>query len=144
MKRASGEGTLNSNGYVVLGYGGRKTYEHIRIAEQALGKPLPDGAEVHHIDGDGFNNAYSNLVVCPDHAYHVLLHKRARALDACGNPNFSRCWICGIWSAPEYLRFKLNRPEAYHAACWAAYQVTLRARRKSPEWKAEKRVQQCA
>jgi hypothetical protein len=27
-------------------------YEHIVLAERALGKPLPAGAEVHHVNGD--------------------------------------------------------------------------------------------
>jgi hypothetical protein len=130
VRKDAGEGTVNSNGYVVFGFGGLKTYEHIRIAEAALGKRLPPCAEVHHVDGDGSNNAPTNLVICPDHAYHLLLHKRQRALDACGDANFSRCWLCGTWSAPEALTFKKDRAEAFHATCWAAYQVVLRAKRK--------------
>src|SRR6185369_5011811 len=55
---------------------------HQAIVEKVLGRSLPFGVEIHHVDGDGHNNANSNLVVCPDHAYHALLHLRTRALEA--------------------------------------------------------------
>lgn len=70
-------------------------YEHILIAERALGSLLPDGAEVHHVDENGRNNAPSNLVICQDKAYHKLLHYRARVVRAGANPNTHRlCSLC--------------------------------------------------
>lgn len=68
--------------------------EHILIAEKALGKYLPNGAEVHHIDENKLNNRNNNLVICQDRAYHMLLHQRMRALKACGNPNWRHCRRC--------------------------------------------------
>ena len=69
--------------------------EHVAVAERALGKPLPRGAEVHHVDGDKRNNACRNLVICQDHAYHCLLEIRARVLVAGGDPNRERlCADC--------------------------------------------------
>jgi hypothetical protein len=68
-------------------------YEHVAIAVRALGKPLPKHAEVHHVDGNGKNNANSNLVICESRAYHRLLHVRARVVAAGGNPNTER--VCG-------------------------------------------------
>ena len=69
--------------------------EHIVIAEKALGKYLPAGAEVHHVDSVRDNNANTNLVICQDSKYHRLLHTRKRVYEAGGNPNTdlwcSRC-----------------------------------------------------
>lgn len=79
------------------GYRKRQTprgviWEHIVVAETVLGKRLPLGAEVHHVDGTRRNNAPANLVICQSHAYHGLLHVRARVVRAGGNPNTDR--IC--------------------------------------------------
>lgn len=74
---------------------GTKKRVHVAVAERALGKPLPVGAEVHHVDGDKWNNANENLVICQDHAYHALLHVRARVVRLGGNPNTQRtCADC--------------------------------------------------
>lgn len=60
-----------------------------------MGKMLPRGAIVHHFNEDPSDNRNGNLVVCPDDAYHFLLHARARVLRAGGEPNrekfCSRC-----------------------------------------------------
>lgn len=60
-------------------------YKHIFIAEAAIGKHLPDGAEVHHVNELRYDNRNTNLVICQDIGYHKLLHRRTAALDACGN-----------------------------------------------------------
>jgi DNA-binding MarR family transcriptional regulator len=79
--------------YVAVHRNGRSDWQHREIAEKALGKPLPEGAEVHHIDGTKRNNANRNLVICQDRAYHALLHVRARVVRAGGDPNTQR--LCG-------------------------------------------------
>jgi len=66
---------------------------HVRIAETALGKPLPLGAQVHHLNEDGTDNRNNNLVICEDLAYHRLLHVRTRIVRAGGDPDKER--ICG-------------------------------------------------
>lgn len=53
-------------------------YEHILLAEKALGKQLPEKAEVHHLNGNKGDNSPGNIVICEDRAYHMLLHKRMR------------------------------------------------------------------
>ena len=73
---------------------GRTTLVHRQLAEQAFGKPLPPQAEVHHVDGD-IGSLRPRLVICPDRAYHMLLHVRERILRAGGNPNTDRiCYVC--------------------------------------------------
>ena len=80
-------------------------YEHVLVVVRArCGKPLPPKAIVHHVNGDGRDNRASNLVVCNDHAYHMLLHRRIAARAACGNPHWERCRICGIHSEPSTMR----------------------------------------
>ena len=66
---------------------------HRMRAEQALGKPLPVGAIVHHADGSRADNA--PLVICQDAAYHKLLHMRMRIKAAGGDPNTDKiCSAC--------------------------------------------------
>lgn len=80
--------------------------EHILIAEQALGKFLPVGAVVHHVDENTSHNTNDNLVICPGQGYHSLLHQRLRALRACGNPNWRKCQICKQYDNPRNLSIR--------------------------------------
>lgn len=72
----------HEQGYVRVHVGGNKyKMEHVLKAEKALGKELPKEAVVHHMNGDpADNDSPWNLVVCPDQAYHLLLHRRAQSL----------------------------------------------------------------
>jgi hypothetical protein len=81
-RRKAGEGEITTRGHVMLSIRGTRIYEHIFKAERALGKPLPKGVLVHHLDGDGTNNDNTNLVICQNKAYHRLLHMRMWALHA--------------------------------------------------------------
>src|SRR6188768_2979322 len=115
-----------SDGYCYRVFAGRMKYEHVRIAECAIGGPLPQGAEVHHWDENPANNSPSNLVVCPDREYHKLIHRRMRAMDACGNPNWRCCGHCKQWDDPanlveQKLAKKDKTGRTFHAACRAAY-----------------------
>lgn len=68
---------------------------HVLVAEKALGRHLPEGVEVHHVDENKQNNANANLVICQDRHYHALLHRRARVVRAGGDPNRQRfCRLC--------------------------------------------------
>ena len=101
----------NSRGYVL---------EHILIAEEVLGKPLPEGAIVHHINENRSGNRKENLVICENENYHKLLHVRLRALKACGNPNWKKCKHCKEYDDPENLCINgLETP--YHKKCKREY-----------------------
>ena len=65
-----------TTGYVMIKVDGKLTYEHRHLAEKALGRPLPKGAVVHHVDAPDDNHGFCKLVVCPSQEYHALLHTR--------------------------------------------------------------------
>jgi hypothetical protein len=96
----------NGSGYVP---------EHVLIAEKALGHSLPPNAIVHHYP----KNPSNQLVICPDMAYHMLLHVRQRAFNACGHANWRKCKICKQYDEPSNL---FIRPYAvYHRTCINEY-----------------------
>jgi hypothetical protein len=111
---------------VVGGVGGRGLGVHCLVAERALGKRLPKGAIVHHVDHDRSNNKPTNLVICPNQAYHLLLHQRERALMACGNPDWRHCGLCKQYDAPENMQ-RTSQNAYRHARCYNAYMRKWRA-----------------
>jgi hypothetical protein len=97
----------NHYGYVLLtdpmhpnADGDGRVFEHIAIVARALGRAVPRGAIVHHVDGVKTNNVSSNLVLCENRAYHNLIHRRERALLACGDPNATLCRRCHCYHLP--------------------------------------------
>ena len=105
----------NNSRAMIHGY----VYEHILVAEKVLGKPFPVGAVVHHIDGNASNNEHSNLVICENNAYHLILHRKKRSLEASGHANWRKCWICKQYDAPDKLYIKARA--CYHRTCQTAY-----------------------
>ena len=90
--------------------------EHVLIAEQILGKQLPLGIEVHHVNGDLNNNHRTNLVVCENHAFHMLLHSRRNRMnryisetDRYDWQDKRLCSICGEWKQEQYFYGKESR-----------------------------------
>lgn len=80
-KKDQGSGVIVNNGYIMIRCLDKVyRYQHILVAERILGKPLPHGAIIHHVDGCKYNNEPSNLVICPDKSYHNLIHKRMKEL----------------------------------------------------------------
>jgi hypothetical protein len=105
---------------------GRYVFEHILVAERVLGKVLPIGTVVHHIDGNGLNNANNNLVICQDEVYHKLLHKRDAAYKASGHPDWPKCQFCKRHDHPDNLRF--YGTNICHQQCNKEYQRKRRER----------------
>ena len=56
-------------------------YEHRFIVEKSLKRPLKSTEIIHHLDYNKRNNIPTNLVVCPNDAYHFLLHARTNCLN---------------------------------------------------------------
>lgn len=92
-----------SGGYIGVSIGRKIRHEHDLIAEKVLGRPLPEGAVVHHVNENRSDNRNENLVICPSRAYHALLHLRMRALAESGNANYRQCVYCHQWDDPQKM-----------------------------------------
>jgi hypothetical protein len=117
-KKNTGRVTVGEDGYLHLRRDGVTKAVHIRVAEKALGKALPAGTVVHHVDEDRANNDPTNLVIC-NRAYHNLIHKRMRAHAATGHYDWLKCCRCKTYDAPENVSTSKGR--AYHPACNRAH-----------------------
>lgn len=112
---------VTSKGYVAIyakdhpransGY----VFEHILIAEAALGRYLPVGVVVHHTDEMRGKINPKGLVICQDDEYHKLLHLRSRALAACGRAGWRKCGFCDVYDAPENMT--KHRRVFFHDGC---------------------------
>jgi len=91
---------------------------HRLLAEKALGKMLPEKVQIHHYDK-------IQIVICQDDAYHKLLHRRTRALRACGHADWRKCWVCQQYSPPGEMIIK-EKKAAYHRICKNKYQEDKR------------------
>ena len=118
-----GSGWKSNHGYRLIS----DKLEHVLIAERAIGKQLPKGAVVHHVDKNPVNNEPTNLVVCPSQAYHLLIHQRQAAYDACGNASYRKCVYCGEYSDPAGMKVhqKKSTTTTYrHSTCRGARRGT--------------------
>ena len=106
--------------YDVRWDGKKYYYEHRRVAESAMRRPLKRGEEVHHVSGGRKDNRNCNLVVC-SRAYHLLLERRTSALRTSGHVDWRWCRFCKQWDSPSSLYLHPSGREAFHRSCAARY-----------------------
>ena len=133
-----GGSRLRENGYRFLHRRGHpladaKGYvrEHRLVAQEALGRPLPPKAVLHHVNGVRDDNRGANLVLCENAGYHQLLHKRTRALSESGHVDWVQCRHCRKWATPTVMYVHPRGLYSYHNACFNEYQKAGYARRKT-------------
>lgn len=93
--------------------------EHTVVVSRALGKAVPAGAHVHHVNEDRADNRPANLVLC-DPAFHRLLHQRTDALNACGNADWRKCTYCKAYDDPAQMKEEAAGGVFYHQRCKSA------------------------
>ncbi len=111
-----------TNGYVYIyapkhprAVSGNEVREHIIIAENVLGRLLPETAEIHHVNERRDDNRTCNLVICESHLYHMLLHQRLRAYKSCGHAAWRKCRFCGVYDEPVNLY--IRQRDVWHRSC---------------------------
>lgn len=120
LEKSPGHPRADRQGYVL---------EHIIMAEAVLGRYLPIGAEVHHVNSVRNDNRNSNLVICESKSYHRLLHTRAAGYLAIGDPHARKCSLCHCFDSKSNLVKGANRA-SYHRACAATYARGFRRKRR--------------
>jgi hypothetical protein len=139
--RWRGGRVINVHGYALLYVDepDRKyRYEHEIVGERALGRALPAGACIHHVNEQRADNRGANLVICQDQQYHNELHRKLAVLRAGGNPWAHRlCFRCHLPKNDceffsDRTRVSPYNPDGRRAecsACAAAWKRKLRAQR---------------
>lgn len=90
-----------SDGYVLLRAGTvDQKPEHVAVVERAIGRLLPAGAVVHHVNRIRSDNRDSNLVALQNTAEHNELHRKMRVVAAGGNPWTD--FLCSRCAQPKH------------------------------------------
>jgi len=83
---------------------GEEVYVHRRVMEKKLGRPIPYGYVVHHINERKYDNRPKNLVAVT-RGVHGRLHGRSSdACFRCGHPSH---WVRDCYAKKNYAGRRL-------------------------------------
>jgi hypothetical protein len=95
-KAPGGYGTVSRKGYRRISIRGRQWMEHILVWQHANG-PIPEGLQLHHLNGDKLDNRLENLELVD-----ALTHKRLHGGCEVRNGEWWKpCRKCGEWSSVD-------------------------------------------
>lgn len=85
-------GSIGKDGYIrvakLKGYKHSKL--HLYIWMVANGREIPDGYDIHHIDGNKLNNSIHNLILLTTHEHHLLHIKERNSFVKENNPFYGK------------------------------------------------------
>jgi hypothetical protein len=89
-------------------------------AEKAFGGPLPKQARIHHWKDKKDDDC---LVICESHSYHMFLHVRQKAFEACGDVHKRKCPFCQKWDDVKNLDMNNHNQSVSfrHKSCLSKY-----------------------
>jgi len=61
VRSSKGEGTITKEGYRVISVEGKRIFEHRKVMEDFVGRPLRKDEQVHHRNGKKLDNRIENL-----------------------------------------------------------------------------------
>ncbi len=138
------ETRIDNRGYSILTKIDRRKraiYQHVLVAEQMFGGPLPNKMVVHHLDCNQENNSPENLMICSQ-SYHKIQHRRIDSMNAVGLSWYIRCQYCGKYDNPKDMCIRPNGRQASHRKC--SRESTLKSYRKNKDGINERRRQRRA
>ena len=91
--------------------------EHILVMENALGRHIPKGEIVHHIDEDRLNNSIGNLMLFKTVAMHNAFHSCLRAFKQTGHWDWINCPFCHQYDDPKNMFVSKVTKMHYHREC---------------------------